>query len=235
MPETPPPDCPIVRRAVDYPYDGHDGSFLFRAGAVETAAHHRLPRDGRVPVLAYGSNKAPAQLARKFADDRDGVAVQQVRAAGCDVVFCARFSSYGTLPAMLHAMPQTTITVAVTWLTEGQLAAMDHSEGVTIGNYRRVTLPFGTVTDADGAEIAGVQVYDSDHPPLHIGGAPVALDAIAAEGRVLPAMTTAEALDRAHGHLSPDVPRDAAIRLTVDDAGHRVEMSARLRAGLPAR
>lgn len=228
-------DTDALRRALDYPYAGHAEDFLFHNGAAVPVPPGSLPRNGRVPVLAYGSNRAPAQLARKFTGESTAVAVEQVRAHGWDVVFCARFSSYGTLPAMLLAMPRTSVAVAVTWLTPDQLAAMDDTEGVTIGHYRRITLPPGTVTDRAGAPVADVQVYESDHPALSIGGAPVAFSAIPAEGRTIASMTAEDVLSHAHGHLSPGLARDTAILRVIADAAHRRRMDARLRDGLPPR
>ena len=112
---------------------------------------------------------------------------------------------------------------------------MDQSQGVNVGDYRRITLPFGSLTSADGTPVARVRFCDSYHPALRIDGAPVALLGIAVKRHALPAVTTAEALDQVHRHLSPKLTRDAAIRLTMDDTHHRVTKHARLRAGLSRR
>ncbi|MEX2642627.1 MAG: hypothetical protein WD270_04195 [Acetobacterales bacterium] len=222
-----------VCRARDYPYPPFAGCFVFQEGEARAAAADRLPREGRVPVLAYGSNRAPAQLFRKFGPRAEAIGVETVDVWGCEVVFCARLSSYGALPAMLQQAEGTTVRVAVTWLTDRQLEVMDVTEGLREGEYRRVVLPWGSVTGADGLPLHGVETYDSPHPALYIGGGPVALSAVEASGRVLPAMSCAAALAHAHGHLSPDMSCEDAILRSIRDHDHREELCLRLREGLP--
>src|SRR4051794_15233055 len=59
----------IVRRAIDYPYAAPSHSYLYDASAA--GGWRALPPEpslleGRTPVLAAGSNRAPARLAQKF-------------------------------------------------------------------------------------------------------------------------------------------------------------------------
>lgn len=52
-------EAELLARAFDYPYTAPDGAYLFRAGeALPLPASYDF--GGRLPVLAHGSNRAPA-------------------------------------------------------------------------------------------------------------------------------------------------------------------------------
>ena len=119
-------------RALDYPYEPITHSqILTKAGSIpfDEAATH-----GRIPVLAIGSNRAPEQLRRKF-PSLESLPVEQVELLEHDVVYAARVSGYGAMPATLAHSPGTSVQVAVTWLTSAQLEMMDASEGLGVGYY----------------------------------------------------------------------------------------------------
>lgn len=128
------PRAQHLLRAFLYPYTAPDHDFLFVDGAVMA-----LPGDsikdaitGRIPVLAVGSNRAPVQLARKFATPRhlDPVPVTVGWMDHHDIVYSAQMTGYGAIPATLAPSPGTRVRVAVTWLNAVQLTHMHATESV---------------------------------------------------------------------------------------------------------
>jgi len=88
--------------------------------------------DERYPVLAYGSNAAPAQLLDKFGwlDPRDRVVPVTVgRVEGFVLAHSAHISNPGYLPFVLvHGGAGEAIDVRVLWLDDTQLAALNETE-----------------------------------------------------------------------------------------------------------
>jgi hypothetical protein len=226
----------ILARAFDYPYEAPDGAYLFRAGtALPLPDGYDL--SGRAPVLAHGSNRAPAQLLRKFG--RDGVGreaelpVTPVWLSGYDVVFAAQFAGYGALPATLWPSPGTRVRVHVTWLTEAQRAIMDRTEGLFAATprYRLLNLPSCVACDLSG-DLPDAPAYLSLCGALapegpeggRERGAPVAFSSVRAEGRRFPAMDGRTMIDRIARELFR-CEAEALIRRIVgeDGSGNREE------------
>lgn len=192
-------DDPLAR-ALDYPYDAPADGYLFRAGTVET-----LPADydfaGRVPVVAHGSNRAPAQLLRKFGVTGE-LPVTAMWLDGYDVVFAAQFARYGAIPATLWPSPGTRARLHLTWLDAEQLRIMHVSEGVLLPDGNPVDVPrYGiqvVATPCIGCDTRGAVAEPLVYLALHgvLSGAalglppgPIAFAGIRAEGRTLPAAT----------------------------------------------
>ncbi|MEZ5667832.1 MAG: hypothetical protein R3F55_10440 [Alphaproteobacteria bacterium] len=224
-------DATAIRRALDYPYERHPRAYWLEAGVPRDHADPAAARHGRVPVLAYGSNAAPSQLARKFADRPCGgrLFVEPVTLEGWEVVYAARLTRYGAVPARLTADASCHAGVHLTWLTEAQAAWMDGTEGT---HYRRATLPTGAVRDGEGRVVAGVVAYIEGGEPLSVDGRHAALAAVATAGRSLPAHRTADLLARAAGRAAhPGALPEFALRL-VRDPGFAARIAALLRGGL---
>ncbi|MDJ0895732.1 MAG: hypothetical protein QNJ92_11380 [Alphaproteobacteria bacterium] len=221
-----------LHRALNYPYAWPGACYLFRDGSPAAVPDRAAARDGRTPVLAYGSNKAPEQLRRKFWDagHREEIFVEQCRVAGWDVVHSAHIARYGAIPAALHEAHGVTASVAVTWLSEAQLEVMDASEGAA-RNYGRVTVT-GTVTLADGTTIETAETYRTKHGPVHLRGEVVAHADIDADGRTGPVARTEELLRQIHAVFDPMRPFEAFVHALIDDAAYRVRVTERLKIGL---
>jgi len=189
------------RRALGYPYAAHGGDFLFRDGqTLPLAPDH--PLDGLTPVIAVGSNRAPAQLARKFAGLTVAVPVTRLQARDVDVVHAAHIAGYGAVPATLAASPGTVVELWITWLDPAALARMDATEAVGV-NYDRVTVtPCWAETGPRAPERA--LLYAARRGLLRLDATPVALAAIPAEGRRHPAMTQEQVLRRLHADHGAD-------------------------------
>ncbi|MFQ5784759.1 MAG: hypothetical protein ACE5H8_08035 [Alphaproteobacteria bacterium] len=186
--------------------------------------------DGRIAVLAHGSNAAPETMARKFAGfGKDAVIpVIRGRLAGFDVVYATHFSSYGSIPSTLAVSPGAEADIAVTFLTPRQLALMHRTElsalNYVYGRLDGLSLVFAELGARDAAH-----VYLTRHGHLGIDGAPFALAAIRARGRRFRALGKVAVLALARDHLAPGTDLDAFILETVADADLRRTRSEALR------
>lgn len=135
--------------------------------------------DGRVPVLAVGSNASPAQLQHKMAESGTSGPIPMVRTrvSGLDVGVSAHVSRLGYVSASPLRSPTSVRELFVVWLDGPQLEVIDASEGVPLpgGNFGRAWLPAPHVRVmlADGTALPGVHAYVNRHGVLHDGtGAP---------------------------------------------------------------
>ena len=217
-----------LKRAVDYPYDIAQVPFLFRDGAALPLPDRWRP-DGRAPVVAVGSNRSPAQLARKYAGWPAGteIPVTVAEIAGHDVVYSCHFTRYGALPARLAAAAGVQVQVGITWLTQTQLARMHATEGPE--NYRFVETAALVVTDGRFGRLGRVALYAGRHPVLRLGPSPLALAAISAGGRRGPAVDQQQALGLARDLLAPGVGLPAFVHQIVTCPVTRAQRSQRLR------
>ena len=120
----------IVARARDYPYPIPPESFIYTDDGPQPFTSDSV--EGRTPVLAIGSNQSPIRLSQKFGHDaRHTIPVQRARLSGFDVVFSAHIAAYGSVPAMLQVSPEATVSIAITWLDEEQLAQTVPSSSVS--------------------------------------------------------------------------------------------------------
>lgn len=181
-PEPPPPDP--VALALAYPYVAPDFDFVLRgrhAGAVNALSD--ADREGRVPILAFGSNRSAEQLARKFGDMPDAaVPVERARLSGFDIVHAAHIARFGAIAATLLESPGTTVEVSITWLAPALLPIMHRSEGAG-RSYDYVRLDGIALKTLAGGARDSVMAYLSRSGALTIDGAPRALAASVAEGR----------------------------------------------------
>ena len=230
-----------LARALDYPYPRPAGAFVHDAG--DHSVHPLDPAAvgewaaGRRPILAVGSNAAPEQLHRKFATfpgDRTVVAVA-VEVRDHDVVYAARVTAYGAVPATLVRCPATTVAVWALLLTPGQVVHLDDTESLGQGyevaavEASAVATPGGAPLDDVVATGGAVGCYVARLGPMVAGGTPVALAAIRATGRAWPAMTEAEVLARLGAATRLGV--GGFVGRALGDADFRAEVGVRLAAG----
>ncbi len=221
-----------LARALEYPYAWPNDCYLFHDDRAHPVSERATWRQGRVPVLAYGSNRAPMQLARKFpALPRDrAILVERCRLAGFDVVHSAHVTRYGAVPAALSPCDGVEISVAVTWLDPAQARVMDESE-LAGRNYGRQLLG-RPVRFHDGSRSEAVEAYLTCHGALAIDGAPAAHADIEARGRGGRAWRNAQVLALAHRAVAPRALfEDFVVRLAEDEA-FRETVTERLKQGL---
>lgn len=173
--------------------------------------------DGDGPALvAFGANASPVVLAAKLGAHAR-VSARPRELEGFDACFSAHVSPYGAVPATLVASPGTVLAVFELRVEPAALARLDATEP----NYRREPLA-GTAA----------QAYASRHGALRVDGGPVALAAVPARGRRLPALTEAELLERLRERLDPGADPDAFVLAGVRDAAVREARTQALHAGL---
>ena len=209
-----------LARARDYPYPLPDRSYTWRGGAV-----HDFDPDltrGRTPVLAVGSNQAPAQLTRKFGLDADAVIpVQRCTLKDFDVVYSAHIAAYGSVPAMLQAAPGVHVTLFVNWLSDEQLSVM-HATELGAENYHYGRLDeIDLVLEENGGPLESVHGYISRRGHVFHDENAVALAKVPATGRQWAAMTTAEMLEKVHAWLAPDHALEKFILRLIADTPYR--------------
>ena len=176
-----------------YPFDVPSHSFLWLAGRTEPFSSLSLLPDRttrRYPILAIGSNAAPAQLTRKFGEDRfldplspNGcIPVVAAEVDGVDVVYGAHLAGYGALPATLVETAGSRAHVFVTWLTSAQLERMNETEGLGHSyQLRRIT-----GVRSQGTNVDDVMSYVTVAGVAILGGGPLGLVNIHAPGSPLP-------------------------------------------------
>ncbi|RMF13355.1 MAG: hypothetical protein D6757_08135 [Alphaproteobacteria bacterium] len=85
----------------------------------------------RHAVLACGSNQSPERLARKFRDCRDAlVPVTRITIHEHAVFHAAVLTRYGAVAATIASCPGAAADIAITWLTDEQLAVMNATEDI---------------------------------------------------------------------------------------------------------
>lgn len=125
--------------------------------------HGAVPIPARIPVLAVGSNAAPAQVRRKLASRglAATVPITAVRVSGLSVGVSAHVSRAGYLPATpVPDLFSKNLPLWVTWLDQDQLLAIDETEP----NYDRIHVPgFCSIRLTPGQAVCGCWLYVSRH------------------------------------------------------------------------
>ena len=133
--------------------------------------------DGRIPVLAYGSNACPSKITwlRENLGLTGEVIVLRARCIGMAAVWAAGVRARDDQrPATLAALPGVVETHAIWLATREQLAVLDVCEGRG-KRYHLARLRAG-VSLADGTALPEVFTYvgaSPDRMPLLVDGAPV--------------------------------------------------------------
>lgn len=145
------------------------------------------PMAGRVPVLAYGSNRNPSKISWMRAERglTGPVVVLRARTSGLGAVWAAGLRVVDDQrPAVLSAAPSREEEHAVWMAAPEQFAALDRVEGRLADppRYRLGRLRTGTVRAEDGAVVDLPYAYlglDRTRRPLLVDGAPVFCEDVA--------------------------------------------------------
>ena len=227
------PEAPEDRLALakGYPFAAPSGCFLFDAGEIRPIDD--VDFGARRPVLAHGSNRAPAQLARKFGrstgEDRR-VPVTRAWLSDYDVVYAAHITRYGAVSSTLQHAPGCEAALAVTWLTEGQLRRMHETEGAGGYAYGRLTAVAVRLESGPSGQLDAVELYLGRHGCLAVEGAAVGLAAVPSRNRRHRALHQEEVQTWLRDRHRPDQHLDEMILRHVDDPEARRRLAARLRA-----
>lgn len=230
--QLPEDDESLLRLAKGYPYEAPAGCYLYRNGAVDEAPRPLRPEAyaGRTAVIAHGSNRSPAQLARKFGSSAE-IPVSRALLHDYDVVYSAHMTRYGAIAANLQHLPGVRAWLWITWLTEGQLARMHETElGGEIYHYGRLSGVRLELRSGPSAEIASAGVYLSRYGCLALDGAPIGLAAVAAEGRRHASLPQEAALALVRDRHRPDRTVEEMVLAKVRDPARRQALIAEMRA-----
>ena len=200
----------VLARALAYPYPRPETPFLFDAGGTRPLSVLELksapdagglPRltliaetDGsrqvftdRIPLIASGSNAAPAQLRRKFdaAGPPAPIPALPVTAAGLIAVHSAHVARYGAIPATLAREVGIDAVLPLLLPDRATLDAISATEALGI-NYDLVRLD-GLEIGHGRFRIGAALAYRSRHGVLAAAGSPLRLSAFAApQSRLAP-------------------------------------------------
>jgi hypothetical protein len=214
--------------ALGYPWERPAGSYRLDAEGKVTELHDFSAQElqGRLPLLAIGSNAAPAQLLRKFghfeAPEDRSVLVLAGRLHDFDVGASASPTLYGSMPATIFPSPGTRVAAAVLWVTPAQFVQLTWSEvSYLLG---RLHTRFEVAETGEGFD--DVLAFVSRFGAFTVDGEPVALAAVPAAGRTAAALTQRQLLDAAAVlALGPGFDAAALVRAMHEDSaglGERV-------------
>jgi len=221
-----------LERAVGYPWARPPGSYELRGGEVELLAalaegereerieRYRDPAGGRVPLLAIGSNAAPATLERKFAhfeaeEDRAVLALTGWL-RDFDVGPAATVAIYGSMPATIFPSPGTEVAATILWVTGPQFTQLTWSElSYWLG---RLHTPFAVEEAEVGFD--DVLVFVNRLGTFCPEGQPVALAAVPTRNRSAAALTQEQLLDAAASlAFGPGARAEDVVRACCEDMG----------------
>jgi hypothetical protein len=217
----------IVERAIDYPYEIPDRSFV-QAGERTLDFHDVSRLESRIPVLAFGSNASPEVLVRKFrlTEESDMVPVVRARLSDFDIVYSAHISAYGSIPAAIQVSPGTTVSTYVNYLTPAQLRLMSGTEP----NYTLALLDSVSCRLEMGKELTTVASYLSKHGCLTVDDSEVALADVAADVRRFPQWSERETIEHVRARLGSELTLEEFIAENVEDPALARRRTAILRA-----
>lgn len=174
------PHYDVLEFALNYPYDRPAHSYSLVDGEVTAFPTDFWPV-GRTPVIACGSNAAPAQLIRKYGHlETDPVYVTAAKLENFICCYSAHITSYGAIPATLAYMENATTECHITWLTESQLEHMHKTEAIG-SNYRYSELDNINLVCSERGQLNNAFSYISLHGNLQDNGHPIAIDGIKAD------------------------------------------------------
>lgn len=224
-------DTDILALAKAYPFESPSGSYLFAEGrAAPLGGTGPASYAGRTPVIAHGSNRAPAQLLRKFGTTAE-IPVTRGWLADFDVVYSAHVTRYGSIAADLRHAPGVRASVFVTWLTEAQLTRMHETElggeNYRYGVLEKIDLELET---GPSGGLKSAHVYLSVRGCVAAEGVPVSLAAVEAEGGGRAALAQAEVQEVLRGRHKAHEDLDPFILANVRDAARRMDLIADMAA-----
>lgn len=216
-----------IARALGYPYSRPAGSYLFTGGEARELSDD-AEFEGRLPVLACGSNAAPSQLLRKYGtsgDFRIPVTAAVLRDICCS--FSAHFSSYGSVAAAITHASGAATNVHITWLDPQELKRMHETEAIGT-NYSFAKLDGVDLHCARAGKLDSVHAYISRRGSLMLDGAPVALGGISGDGIPYQTLDQGAIQARLRDLLAPGMDLHDFIRQNIADAKTRDERTALL-------
>ena len=214
---------PLILRALNYPYSYPAYDFVLGNGST-APLQDRKSLEGRIPVLAVGSNRSPEQLLRKFGD-QNVLPVTRVKLCDYDVVYAAHIASYGSIPAVLARSPGTIVDIAITWLTKLQLQRMHETEAIGI-NYDYGVSDSLKISANYDYKNRNIGCYLGRRGCLNIMGNIIALKEITATKRVFSAFSQSEILKEIWLHEQKEIQFEAWLKSLIQNKEARQSITA---------
>ena len=209
----------LLERALQYPYSAPINSFVFTQGTAIPidswlANHHydcwqqallsqqHLCGEEFIPVIAYGSNRSPAQLRKKYGRNINTPIISIAAILHHhDIVRSAHFTSYATLAATILPAANTKVEVFVQYLSPNNLNQLHQTEALG-HNYDYISFPADCISIA-AQPVTGAMIYQGLHGHLQRRHQAVAFAELSAQNRSLPEANQADILRQVHEHLEP--------------------------------
>jgi hypothetical protein len=214
----------VLERAMGYPYPVPSHPFVQLGHGTLDPAEVDVDWRPRVPLLAYGSNAAPAALAHKLALSDDPVLVVPARLHGFDVVYSAHISPYGAVPATLQRSPGTVAWVHVAYMTSEQLVLVSATEP----NYEPTVLEEVDCRLDGGEGERCLSAYVSRHGCLLVDGSEVGLAAVPASGRKFAELSEPQVLEHVRAFTCEAESMETFVLGNVTDPGLAAARTAQL-------
>ena len=217
-------DAALLALAKAYPFALFPESYLLRDG--QAVALRQLPAApdrfaGRVPVIAHGSNRSPAQLARKFGEEAE-IPVSRAWLHDHDVVYSAHVTRYGSIAANVQHTHGAIVEVFVTWLDDGQLRRMHETElGGEVYIYGRMAGIELQLEAGPAPRLSEAFVYLSRRGCLAMDRRPVALAEVTARQRGHAALPQVQAQDLVRALHGGGASLDELILRAIRDPAFR--------------
>ena len=181
----------------------------------------RYDFNGRIAVLSVGSNRAPAQLYRKFGESAE-LPVTPVAVKDCDIVHVANLADYGAVPCSAFPSRGTAITLNIAWLTSQQLEVMHATEALGEA-YNWIEWDLRAITALSHRLPARLFGYSAIAGAFNLNrNGPFALEKITAQDRQFTAASQKEMQHQIFAALGADVAEIYQwVELVQSDAGLR--------------
>ncbi|MCB0863869.1 MAG: hypothetical protein KDB66_11790 [Solirubrobacterales bacterium] len=220
----------VFENGTGYPWPRPDGSFVLAEGEgrlladLETVERAALIEEftgkdrGRTPMLAIGSNASPVGLWRKFGHFDDPADRTLLAIAGrihdFDVGATAELALYGALPATIFPSRGTRASAMAVWLTDTQLTQLAWAEiPYWIGRLDTRFEFEPAVADTGPGGFDHALVFVNRFGAFGPDGHPLALAAIPAENRTVPALSQVQLLElTAEMTFGPGISPEELVR-----------------------
>ena len=217
-----------IERALTYPYAALPGSYLFADGGAQAYRPPSAMPERRIPIIGYGSNRSPEQLARKYPETGQRIPVEAAWLDGFDVVYSARIGGYCAIPATVAPCPGCRLPVVLTWLSFDQLPAMHASEGVG------VAYDFGLLEVPVLGEHSGLLprafIYVNRTGAYAPDGEPLAFSEIQSEGRRWQSIGQRDIQQSLAGLMQDGAAPEAFVQANLADKDLRLARSRQMAA-----
>lgn len=126
------------------------------------------------PIIGYGSNACPAQIAQKFNNKNEKIPILRGRLKNYDIVYGAKSTNYGSIPATIIESKGTSVEVWIQLLTKKQLEHMTKTES----NYylvkinKKIEIENGEIISPAFAYIHKSGAFTIDKEPIALADIP---------------------------------------------------------------